>query len=82
MLCREKETVSKEERKISPKGKSWEGGLVKDWMSPILKGSTKVALSSRTLPWDHADIYSVKLGRELTSSLKFRLESMDIHVSM
>ena len=49
-------------------------------MFPILKDKPGVALSSRTLPWDHADIYSVKLGRELTSSLKFRLESMDIHV--
>jgi hypothetical protein len=52
-----KETVFKVEGKVSLRGKILEWGSVKDWMFPILKDKPGVALSSRTLAWDHADSY-------------------------
>lgn len=58
----EKGTISKERGKSHPRERVLEQGSVKRQNVSILNSSTGVAPSSRTLPWDHTDVYSDKWG--------------------
>jgi hypothetical protein len=62
ILSSNKENVSKERGKSHPRERVLEQGSVKRQNVSILNSSTGVAPSSRTLPWDHTDVYSDKWG--------------------